>query len=171
MKHSVPALCHGAFNSPENLIIVILIRFGHPRKDIRTILDEPTTDDALMLAITVNEWYRASLGRFERIYPHCGPESAHMMSMIDSAGSDGPCLGSGHYSTPRYYDALLFQFVQRFGIPSVENSSVISAPNVEQREPSARCPSKLGDYNFRQLSKALGISIKGLLFVTKLAEQ
>ena len=138
---------------------------------MRTILDEPTTDDALMLAVTINEWYRASLGRFERIYPHFGPESTHMMNMIDSVGCDGPCVGSNHPSTPRYYDALLHQFIQRFGIPFEAENHAVSSSIAELKEPSASRPSKLGDYNFRALSKTLGISVKGLLFVTKLAEQ
>ncbi|KAL5968369.1 hypothetical protein TSMEX_003898, partial [Taenia solium] len=139
--------------------------------DMKTILDDPTTDDTLMLANTINEWYRASLGRFERIYPQHSSQSASMMSMIDSAGGDGPSMYSGQLGTPRYYDALLYQFVQRFGTPLVEEASSVFAPGVGVKGTSPRSPSKQGGHNFRMLSKALGISIKGLLFVTKLAEQ
>lgn len=138
---------------------------------MKTILDDPTTDDILMLATTINEWYRASLGRFERIYPQHGLQSADMMRMIDSAGGDGPSMYSGQLGTPRYYDALLYQFVQRFGTPLVEEASSVFAPEVRVKETSPRSPSKQGGHNFRMLSKALGISIKGLLFVTRLAEQ
>ncbi|CDS42800.1 tubulin polyglutamylase ttll4 [Echinococcus multilocularis] len=139
--------------------------------DMKTILDDPTTDDTLMLANTINEWYRASLGRFERIYPQYGPQSANMMSMIDSAGGDGPSVCSGQPGTPRYYDALLYQFVQRFGTPPAEEASSVSTSVVGVKETPVRSPSRQGGHNFRMLSKALGISIKGLLFVTKLAER
>ncbi|VDM21100.1 unnamed protein product [Hydatigera taeniaeformis] len=139
--------------------------------DMKTILDAPTTDDTLMLVTTINEWYRASLGRFERIYPQHGSQSASMMSMIDSAGGDGPSMYSGQLGTPRYYDALLYQFVQRFGTPLVEGAPTVFESEEGVKEASARSPSKQGGHNFRVLSKALGISIKGLLFVTKLAEQ
>lgn len=122
-----------------------------------------------MLTTTLNEWYRAALGRFERIYPQSCPESAQMLNLIDMAGGDGLSPNSGLLGTPRYYDALLFQFIQRFG--ANEAFEIKLKSDLVLRKASTRCPSKLGGLNFQMLSRVLGISVKGLLFVAKLAEE
>ncbi|KAM7537745.1 hypothetical protein Aperf_G00000061556 [Anoplocephala perfoliata] len=137
--------------------------------DMKTILDEPTMDDVLMLTTTLNEWHRASLGRFERIYPQFCPESAQMLNLIDMAGGDGLSSKSGLLGTPRYYDALLFQFIQRFGTNEASKNELES--EMVYKKTSQKSPSKLGGLNFQILSRVLGISVKGLLFVTKLAEE
>ncbi|KAL5110081.1 Tubulin polyglutamylase TTLL4 [Taenia crassiceps] len=108
--------------------------------DMKTILDDPTTDDTLMLATTINEWYRAS-------------SSASMMSMIDSAGGDGPSMYSGQLGTPRYYDALLYQFVQRFGTPLVDEASsvFVSGEGVKETPPFV---TKLAEQHIPRISSA-----------------
>lgn len=139
---------------------------------MRTILDEPTTDDVLMLAATINEWYRASMGGFERIYPRLCPEAALMLTMIDSAGGDGPSsAASNQPCTQRYYDILLYQFLQRYGT-NISPASP-AAPLIDEgpRQPLYGSPSKVGGKNFYLLSRNLGISIKGLTFITKLTEK
>ncbi|KAM3182421.1 hypothetical protein ACTXT7_012409 [Hymenolepis weldensis] len=127
--------------------------------DIKTIMDEPTTDDVLMLTTTVNEWYRASLGRFERIYPQRSQEAAKMLNLIHM---ECDRLTQSHRSFG-YYDALIFQFIQRFG--TNKNSSV------EKRNSSLNYPRQLGGQDVHILSSTLGISVKGLMFVAKLSEK
>nr|CDS34255.2 tubulin polyglutamylase ttll4 [Hymenolepis microstoma] len=127
--------------------------------DIRKILDEPTKDDVLVLTTTVNEWYRASLGRFERIYPQSSPEAAKILNLIYME-CDRLTQGSGSF---RYYDALIFQFIQRYA--RNENYSV------EEKDSSSNSPKQLGGQDLHLLSSTLGISVKGLMFIAKLSKE
>ncbi|VDN97046.1 unnamed protein product [Rodentolepis nana] len=127
--------------------------------EIKTILDEPTTDDVLALATTLNEWYRASLGRFERIYPQRSPEVAKMLNLIYME-CDRLTQGLGSH---KYYDALIFQFLQRF--------SINEKSTVEEKKSSSNYPKHIGGQDLHLLSNTLGISIKGLMFVAKLSKE
>ncbi|VUZ40412.1 unnamed protein product, partial [Hymenolepis diminuta] len=112
-----------------------------------------------MLTTTVNEWYRASLGRFERIHPQRSPEAAKMLNLIHME-CDRLTQSHGSFG---YYDTLISQFIQRFGMN--ENSSI------EERNSSLNYPRQLGGQDVHILSGTLGISIKGLMFVAKLSEK
>uniref|UniRef100_A0A5K3F897 Tubulin polyglutamylase TTLL5 n=1 Tax=Mesocestoides corti TaxID=53468 RepID=A0A5K3F897_MESCO len=139
--------------------------------DMKTILDNPTTDDVLMLANTLNEWYRASLGHFERIFPQHGPESSRLITFIDSMGCDGLNFGPGRLGSPRYYDVLLHQFLEKYGTSVQEDESGSTKLDAFFRQESPQTQCKTRDQTLSQLSKKLGVSVDGINFVAKLADE
>lgn len=78
------------------------------------MLENITVDDALMLGYIINEWYRASLGDFERIFPRGDAKGGQMMPFVDSSGGDGLSMCPGHVGSPRYYDVLIHQFLRKY---------------------------------------------------------
>ncbi|VDK78317.1 unnamed protein product [Dibothriocephalus latus] len=96
----------------------------------KTILEKLTPGDTLLLANTINEWYRASLGNYERVFPRGDEKGIKMMPYIDSSGGDGLSVPSGHIGTPRYNDVLVHQFLLKY--EDVKERTDASPIDIEQ---------------------------------------
>ncbi len=130
-----------------------------------------TTDDVLMLANIINEWYRASLTRFERIFPQPGPDSARLLTFIDSSGGDGLSVSNGHTGSPRYYDLLVHQFLRKYTTERVVDSSDSTTPEPIDTSSSNTYSEKLGGMSIRKLSDMLKISCDGISRISGLAHE
>ncbi|VEL11648.1 unnamed protein product [Protopolystoma xenopodis] len=101
-------------------------KYARDCSDYSGIIDDLTPDDVRILVESVDEWHRASLGGFQRLFPIAGPSGIRLLRFLEpsfvplatlsqaGAASATGAVGEAttdHIRLTRYYDILLHAFL------------------------------------------------------------